>query len=124
MCHESFSIEAPNSTWWVDSGSTIHMVNSMQGFLNLRKLKGNEQCIYSGNRMCLKVEGVGTFRLILKNGYVLDLNNVFYVPSFSKNLISISKLLVVGYGFLFENSILSIFKHKVHIGGGTLVDSC
>ena len=56
--------------------------------------------------MCSKVEGVGTFRLILKTGYVLDLNNVFYVPSFSRNL------------------ILSIFKNKVHIGGGTLVDSC
>ena len=72
--------------------------------------------------MCSKVEGVGTFHLILKTGYVLDLNNVFYVPSFSRNLISISKL-VVGYGFLFENSILSIFKNRVHIGGGTLVDS-
>ena len=73
--------------------------------------------------MCSKVEGVGTFRMILKTGYVLDLNNVFYVPSFSRNLISISKLVVVGYGFLFENLILSIFKNKVHIGGGTLVDS-
>ena len=73
--------------------------------------------------MCSRVEGVGTFRLILKTGYVLDLNNVFYVPSFSRNLISISKLVIVGYGFLFENSILSIFKNKVHIGGGTLVDS-
>ena len=115
VCHESFFVEAPNNTRWVDSGSTIHIVNSMQGFLNLRKPKGNEQCIYSGNQMCSKVEGVGTFRLILKTGYVLDLNNVFYVPSFSRNLISISKLLVVGYGFLFENSILSIFKNNVHI---------
>ena len=73
--------------------------------------------------MCSKVEGVGTFCLILRTEYVLDLNNIFYIPSFSKNLISISKLLVVGYGFLFENSILNIFKNKVHIGGGTLVDS-
>ena len=52
VCHESVFVEAPNNTWWVDSGSTIHIVNSMQGFLNLRKPKGNEQCIYSGNRMC------------------------------------------------------------------------
>ena len=124
VCHESFFVEAPNNTWWVDSSSTIHIVNSMQGFLNLRKPKGNKQCIYSRNRMCSKVEGIGTFLLILKTGYVLDLNNVFYVPSFSRNLISISKLVVVGYGFLFENLILSIFKNKVHIGGGTLVDSC
>ena len=73
--------------------------------------------------MCSRVEGVGTFRKILKTRYVLDLNNVFCVRSFSRNLISISKLLVFGHGFLFENSILCIFKYKVHIGGGTLVDS-
>ena len=67
--------------------------------------------------------GCWDFSSDLKFGYVLDLNNVFYVLSFSINLISISKLLIVGYEFLFENSILSIFKNKVHIGGGTLVDS-
>ena len=58
----------------------------------------------------------GGFNLL----HVLDLNNVFYVLSFSKNLISISKFVVVGYGFLFENSILIIFKNKGHVGSGTL----
>jgi hypothetical protein len=38
-----------------------------------------------------KIEVVGTFRLVLKFGLILDLENVFYVPSFSWNLISISR---------------------------------
>ena len=58
----------------------------------------------------------GGFNLL----HVLDLNNVFYIPSFSKNLISISKFVVVCYGFLFENSILITFKNKGHVGSGTL----
>jgi hypothetical protein len=46
VCHESFFVEAPNNTWWIDSGSTIHIVNSMQGFLTTRKPTSNEQRVY------------------------------------------------------------------------------
>jgi hypothetical protein len=78
VCHESFFVEAPNNTWWNDSGSTIHIVNSMQGFLTTRKLASNEQRVYSGNKLFSRVEAIGTFRIILKSGYVLDLENVFF----------------------------------------------
>jgi hypothetical protein len=33
VCHESFFVEAPYNTWWIDSDSTIHIVNTLQGFL-------------------------------------------------------------------------------------------
>jgi hypothetical protein len=81
----------------------------MQGFLNTRKLAGNEQRVYSGNKSYSHVEVVRTLTLILKSGYVLDLDNVFFIPRFSRNLISISKLDIVGFGFLFINSTFSIF---------------
>jgi hypothetical protein len=87
VCHESFFVEAPCNTWWIDSGSTIHIVNTMQGFLNTRKPASNEQRVYSGNKLFSHVEVVGTFRLILKTGYILDLENVFFIPCFSRNLI-------------------------------------
>jgi hypothetical protein len=87
VCHEYFSVKAPCNTWWIDSGSTIHIVNTMQGFLNTRKPVSNEQRVYSGNKLFSLVEAVGTFRLILKTGYVLDLENVFFIPCFSRNLI-------------------------------------
>ncbi|KAL0298745.1 UNVERIFIED_CONTAM: Retrovirus-related Pol polyprotein from transposon TNT 1-94 [Sesamum radiatum] len=47
------------------------------GFLSLRKPMGSEQNIYSGNQMRSQVEDVGTFRLVFKNGYVLDLKSPF-----------------------------------------------
>jgi hypothetical protein len=67
-------------------------------------------------------EAFGTFRLILKSRYVLDLDNLFFIPRFSRNLISVSKLDIVGFGFLFVNSTFSIFKCGNCIGGGIKID--
>ncbi|KAK4408778.1 hypothetical protein Sango_0458800 [Sesamum angolense] len=81
VCYESNFVKVPDNTWWIDSGSTIHVANTMQGFLSLRKPMGSEQSIYSGDQMLSQVEAVGTFRLVFNNGYVLDLESTFYVPS-------------------------------------------
>ena len=94
----------------------------MQGFLNTRKPASHEQRVYSGNKLFSQVEAVGTFRLILKSGYVLDLDNVFFIPHFSRNLISVSKLDIIGYGFWFINSTFSIFKGENLVGGGIKID--
>jgi hypothetical protein len=96
VCHEFFFVKAPCNTWWIDFVSTIYIVNIMQVFLNTRKLASNEQRVYSGNKLFSHVEVVGTFRLILKTGYIIDLENVFFIPCFSRNLISVSKLDVIG----------------------------
>ena len=68
--------------------ATIHMFKTKRGFLNLRKLFESEQSIYSENWMRSIVEGVGIYRLILKIDFQLDIENTFYVPSFSRNFIS------------------------------------
>jgi hypothetical protein len=46
----------------------------------------------------------------LKSGYVLNLENVFFIPEFSRNLIYVSRLDDVGFGFWFINSTFIIFK--------------
>jgi len=68
------------------------------------------------------VEAVRTYRLILDTGYHLDLMDTFYVPSITRNLISLSKLDVVGYSFKFGNGCFSLFKRAFIIGSGTLYD--
>jgi len=75
-----FFVEVPCNTWWINSGSTIHIVNTMQSFLNTRKPASNKQQFYSENKLFSHVEAVGTFRLILKTGYILNLKkNVFFL---------------------------------------------
>jgi len=110
------------NTWWIDSGSTIHISNTLHGMRNLRKPVESEQSIYLENKMRSHIEAVGTCTLVLISGFVLVLENTFYVPSFSRNLISISRLVPLGYFLNFyEISFNLIYKSDV-IGYGTLSD--
>ena len=47
----------------------------------------------------------------------MDLDNVFFIPYFSRNLLDI-----IGYGFWFINSTFSIFKGENLVGGGIKID--
>ena len=71
------------NTWWIDSGFTIHIENSLWGIQNLKKLVGIELSILLGNKIGSHVEAVGTCSLTLSSGFVLVLERIFYVPSFS-----------------------------------------
>lgn len=94
----------------------------MQGFLNQRKSRENEENIYSGNRTSSEVEAVGTFRLILKTGFMLDLENAFYIPFFSRNLISVSKLVQHGFSFTFNKNNFSLLKNNSVVGSEILIN--
>ncbi|RVW62445.1 Retrovirus-related Pol polyprotein from transposon TNT 1-94 [Vitis vinifera] len=60
VCYESNMVNVNTNTWWIDSGSTIHISNSLQGMQNLRKPVTSEQFILSGNKMGSHVEAIGT----------------------------------------------------------------
>jgi hypothetical protein len=57
-----------------------------------RTLRRGERSIKVANGFEAEVGAVGDLPLELNNGFILHLNNVFYVPLFSRNLISISCL--------------------------------
>ena len=73
VCYESNMVHISYNTWWIDSSITIHVANTMQGFLNQRKPTETERSIYSGNWISSHVEAVGTYRLVLRSGFVLNL---------------------------------------------------
>jgi len=83
VCYESNMASININTWWIDSESTIHIANSLQGMQNLRKLVGSEQSILSSNKLGSHVEAIGTCILTLSNEFILKLERTFYVPSFS-----------------------------------------
>jgi hypothetical protein len=60
VCYESHMVDICHNTWWIDSGSTIHISNTLQGFLNQRKPVGSEERVYSGSKTPSHVEAVGT----------------------------------------------------------------
>lgn len=96
----------------INFGTIIHIANTIHDFLNLMNPKKSEQGIYLDIQIHLYVEDVKIFILVLNSRFILDLKNTFCIPSFSRNLVSISKLANVGFVFHFENYIFNIFKNK------------
>jgi hypothetical protein len=102
------------STWWIDSGVTIHVANSLQGFHTRRTLRRGERSIRVANGVEVKVEAIGELPLELNNDFILRLHNILYVPSLSRNLISVSCLDDDGYDCQFGNrQCLILFDNKV-----------
>ena len=112
----------PNDTWWIDSGATTHISVTMQGCLQSRLPNDGERYIFTGNGNKAKVEAIGVFRLYLGTNVFLDLENTFVVPSFRRNLVSVSCLDKFGYLCSFGNETFSIFQNSVLIGTGSLID--
>ena len=73
-----------------------------------------------GDDKSAEVEAIGTFRLLLRTGFYLDLNETFIVPSFRRNLISISVLDKFGFSCLFGNSKFSHFQDSKLVGTSSL----
>ena len=122
VCYESNMVNVNINTWWIDSDSTIHITNPLQGMQNLMKQVGSELSILSGNKMASRVEAIGTCTLTLSNGFVLVLERTFYVPSFSRNLISVSRLVPLGFSFSFQDNVFNLFYESNHIGTSILAD--
>ena len=92
LVDESLFISYAKSTWWIDSGATIHVANSLQGFSSRRTLQRGERRIKVANGLHADAEAIGDLSLELLDGFVLRLSDVLYIPSLRRNLISVSKL--------------------------------
>nr|CAN69408.1 hypothetical protein VITISV_014748 [Vitis vinifera] len=102
-------------------GSQSHDGKFM-GFLTTRKPKESEKFLYMENRLKVEVVVVGTYRSLLETGHWMDLLNTFYIPSISRNLVSLSKLDATGYFVLFSSGQLSLMLNSVTVGFGILCD--
>nr|KYP56649.1 Retrovirus-related Pol polyprotein from transposon TNT 1-94 [Cajanus cajan] len=112
----------PHNTWWVYSGCMSHVSNMMQGFTRIQTISPNKKFVFMGNRVKVLVEVIETYCLILNTGHHLDLLETLYVPSLSRNLVSLSKRDAVGYSFTFGNGCFRLFKDNHLIGTGILCD--
>ena len=70
---------------------------------NLRKPVGNEQYIHLGGKSSSHVEVIENCSLKLSSDFFLQLEKTFYVPSFFRNLFSISALVPLGISCNFKD---------------------
>ena len=106
-------------SWIIDSGATNHVCYSLQGFQERRRLNKNEINLRLGNGTLVSTSAVGDIRVCLDSRRHLDLIDVYYVPQFKRNLISVSCLNKFGYSVTF-NKVFIISKNDKVICKGTL----
>jgi hypothetical protein len=123
VCSEVNLTSVPSNTWWIDSGATIHTSISMQGCLWSRLPSDDERFIFVGDGNAVPVEAIGTFRLSFDTGHFIELRDTYVVPSFRRNLISISVLDKYGYSCSFGNNKFSLFLNSTLVATGSLIDN-
>jgi len=100
--------------WVLDSGATGHMCCSRDAFESLKRLPTDKK-IFMGDGSDVSAHGVGTVRL---NPEVV-LTDVLYVPEFTVNLCSVSKLAKDGLAVTFMETLCTITKDGHELIRGT-----
>jgi hypothetical protein len=118
--NESLYSQFLKSTWWIDSGATVHVANSLQGFHSIRTMQRSERRIKVANGVQADVEAVGDISLELVDGFLILLRDVLFVPSLHKNLISVSRLDKDCYECHFAHGKYAIWFKDAYVGTALL----
>ena len=106
--------------WVLDTGCGSHICTDMQGLRDSRKLTKGEFDLRVGNGARVVAVAIGTYVLNLPSGFCLYLDNCFYVPALTKNIIYVSCLNKKGFHLKFCDSSCHIMLNDVFYAGGTL----
>ena len=85
----------------------------MQGMTKSRSVERGEVDFRVGNNARVAALAVRTMQLHLSSGFILELNNCYFVPSLSRNIVSPSCLMKDGYSFASENNGCVISKNNM-----------
>ena len=72
--------------WIVDSGATNHICSSFQTLSSSTPLRDGDVSMRLGSGEVVSAVAVGEARLEFRNKFLV-LNNVYFIPSFRRNLI-------------------------------------
>ena len=108
------------SSWIVDSGATNHVCSSLQMLSSFRELAVEDFTMRMGNDSVVSAKAVGEVRLQFRNNKFIILNNVYFIPGFRRNLISVSVLFEQSYQVKFNGTSVFISKNGLEICTGSL----
>ncbi|VFQ61667.1 unnamed protein product, partial [Cuscuta campestris] len=101
------------TSWVMDTGCGSHICTSMQNLHECRQLTEGEIQLKVGNGALVYALAIGTYSLSLPSGLILHLNNCLFVPSMSRNIISVSCLDKAGFSFVVKDKTLSVFRNDI-----------
>ena len=119
----TYVIEVNLSTsvsWVLDTNCGSHICVNVQGLKNSRSLAKGKVDLRVGNAARVADLAVGTYYLSFPLRLVLELDNCYYVPTMSMNIISISCLDMIGFSFIIKNNTCSIYYGDIFYGDAHL----
>lgn len=108
------------ASWVLDTGCGSHICINMQGLKKSRPLQKRKVDLRVGNGARVAALAVGTYFLPLPSGLVLELENCYFVPAITKNIISISCLDMSGFSINVKNNRCSLYRDEIFYGCGVL----
>ena len=111
------------NSWWIDSGATNSICNSLQGFKVTRSLNEGEMQLKMASLASISSIVVGDLSLSFSNNSVLVLHDCLFVPESVENFISVSKLCNDGCSVSFNKTYVSIMKENEVVTCGALMNN-
>lgn len=109
MVYGDQSFESQQSWWFLDSGCSNHMSGTKEWFVTLdEKFR---RSVKLGNGDKLELVGKGSARLVTEQK-VLVVQDVFYVPGLTTNLLSVGQMQEKGLTFLIKNNVCKVFHEE------------
>ena len=118
----SVFLSESNPLWVVDSGATDHVTKDRDSFIEFRRVPYGARWIYVGNNARVEVKGIGTCRLVMRDGRTLLLHDVLYAPSIRRNLVSVIVLMKMGFQLFFSDNFVKLSMGTTYYGSGYILD--
>src|SRR4051812_25598024 len=110
------------NSWVFDTGLVAHICNSMQGLIRTREVQRGEVDFRVRNKARFAPLFVGVMQLHLQSGFIMELNNCYYIPTMGRNILSPSCLMRDGYSFASANNGCVISKNDMFMADDPIVN--
>jgi GAG-pre-integrase domain len=96
--------------------------SNVQTLKNKRLLEKGEMQLRVGNGASIDAVTVGDLDLHLPNGLILELSSIYFVPSISRNIISVSCMDMDGFTFSIKDQYFSFYRDGIFYGSSQVVN--
>ena len=101
LLHGSEGVTSDPALWYLDTGATNHMTGRPEFFTKLDdSITGS---VKFGNNSWIQIKGRGEIEVNKKDGSILRLRNVLFVPKLEANMLSLGRLDEEGYRMIIDN---------------------
>ena len=113
LLHGSEGVTSDHALWYLDTGATNHMTGRSEFFTKLDdSITGS---VKFGDNSRIQIKGRGEIEVNQKDGSVLCLGNVLFVPKLEANILSLGRLDEEGYRMTMGEGKLTIFNPNGHL---------